>query len=192
MLLHTNTAQRLIGRLAALALLLVAATGCFTKHLYDFDPNFSVNLMTPDEDWPDMDKMRPAEIEVFEKYGEPDFFRPWYNRRGEIMNRWEAGPRIRTKTVTDLRMSWIYEDRSVEIQFKSPTQFVEVPLSDKLKVLCERGDPSEIAALTNPKDPAREAWTYFDVGEKYFFTEEGRFARPKQVLKGISRGIQRM
>jgi hypothetical protein len=159
---------------------------------FEFEPKFSVNLMTPAADWPNVKVMTPAELEVYEKHGTPDYFRPLYSKSGDIASRWEAGTFIRQRKVNELKRTWIYEDAGVEIEFKSPSKFQEKPLSDKMRTLIRRGDPSEVSALQS-SDLAREAWTYWDVGEKYFFTEDGKYARPVQKMtRAIGKNFTRM
>jgi hypothetical protein len=189
---HVSRFVEILAKATMLAALAAGGAGCHRSLQFGFDPRFSVNLMTPSNQWPDMKKMTPAEIEVYEKYGKPDFFRLLYSKRGELATHWEANPLIRAKKVNGLPKTWIYEDAGIEVRFRSPAKFEEIKLDDRMKTLLAHGDPSEISPLQS-KDLAREAWTYWDTGEKYFFREDGMFARPKQSIgKGIGRNFTRM
>jgi len=179
-------------RLAAWLALAAAITGfatCGMEPPVNVNPNFSYNLAVPDARWPRLNLLSPAENEVYQKYGKPDYFRLWYNKQGDLVSGREAGPIVRARKLRDLRRSWIYEDKKIEVKFRSPAKSEEVPLSDQLQVLCLRGDPQE-------RDPQirngilREMWTYFDKGEKYIFMD-GRLAE-KQLFKGVGKPFSRM
>jgi len=179
---------RVLGWFVAATFALGAAS-CPTKEMaLNVDQKFSVNLVRPAAMWPRLDKLSPAEIEAYEKHGRPDYFRIWYNSRGDISASREAGPIIRAKKLTDLPRSWIYEAKGFEIQFPTLAKSVEAPLSDQLKVLCLRGDPQARDQQTK-NGMLRETWTYYDVGEEYFFYD-GRLTE-KQVFKGIGRPFTR-
>jgi hypothetical protein len=185
---HFATAMRTVGWLAAVALTMGSAS-CPTKEMaLNVDQKFSVNLVCPAALWPRLDRLKPAEIEAYQKHGKPDYFRILYSPHGEIATSREAGPVIRAKKLADLPRSWVYEAKKIEVQFVSPAKFVEVPLSDQLKILCLRGDPQE-RDHQSKNDMVREMWTYFDVGEKYFFLD-GRLVE-KQVFTGVGRPFSR-
>ena len=171
------------------AVLVTGAASCPTKEMaLNVDQKFSVNLVRPAALWPRLESLSPAEIEAYQKYGRPDYFRLWYNPRGEISTSREAGPVIRAKKLGDLPRSWVYEAKGIEVQFPTQAKFVESPLTDQLKILCLRGDPQE-RDFQPRNDKIREMWTYYDVGEKYFFMD-GRLVE-KQVFSGIGRPFER-
>ncbi len=181
------------GRMWAcgMALLLCGASATCQKDLsVSMDTKFSVNLVRPSENWPNLRELSAAELAAYEKYGKPDFFRIWYNPRGEIATSREAGPVYRNRQVSKLPLSWLYEKAGIEIRFESPTKFVEVPMSDQFRVLCERGDPQERDVLSPVQGMKRESWTYWDVGEKYIFLD-GRL-QEKQVFTGVGRPFTRL
>jgi len=180
---------RLVCIVAAGAMAAGSAS-CPKKMSFSLDTKFSVNLVRPSPTWPKLEKLSLAQLEVYEKYGRPDYFRIWYNPRGEIVTAREAGPIIRAKRLGELPRSWVYENKKIEVRFTSPSKYEELPLSDQLKVLCLRGDPQERDVQTLKGGIVRESWTYFDVGEKYFFID-GHISK-KQVFKGVGRPFERM
>ncbi len=187
--------RRMSGRhwvwLCGMAAFLCGAAATCQKDLsVSMDTKFSVNLVRPSDSWPKLRDLSAAELEAYEKYGKPDFFRVWYNPRGEIATSREAGPVYRNRQVSKLPLSWLYEKQGIEVRFESPTKFVEVPMSDQFRVLCERGDPQERDVLSSVQGMRRESWTYWDVGEKYIFLD-GKL-QEKQVFTGVGRPFTRM
>jgi hypothetical protein len=144
---------------------------CPSKKDFIWQPDLSVNLAVPGTKWPKLDKLPPAQIEVYEKYGAPDFFRVWFNPHGELATEWEATRLYRTKNLEKYVGSWIYTGRKIEVVFRSPAKYEEVPLSDKLSLICRRGDP-ESRDVQNKKGMVREVWTYYSYGERYIFLDD--------------------
>ena len=167
------------------AALVMGAAACPKPLVLEMDTGFSVNLARPAAAWPRLDRLSLGEIEAYEQHGKPDYFRIWYNHRGEIATKWEAGPVLRRKRAGEMPRSWVYEEKKIEIRFLSPSKFEVVPLSDPLQVICRRGDPQARDVQTLKDGTVRESWMYYDVGEKYIFVE-GNLAR-KQILKGLGR-----
>jgi len=180
---------RLMGCLTVAALLM-GSSSCPRDLASNVDSKFSVNLVRPSATWPKINTLSPGETEAYGKYGQPDYFRVWYNKGGEIATSREAGPIIRGRQVSELPRSWIYEAGGIELRFVSPTKFMEVPISDQIKVLCQRGDPQERDVLSLVDGKAKESWTYWDVGEKYFFLDGKQIE--KQVFKAIGKPFTRM
>lgn len=185
---HLATVVRLVGWLAT-AVFALGTASCPKEMALNVDEKFSVNLVRPAATWPRLNRLSPGEIEAYQNYGKPDYFRILYPPHGEISTSREAGPAIRAKRLKDLPRSWIYETKKIEIQFPSAAKFVEMPLSDQMKVLCLRGDPQDRDFQTK-NGRIHESWTYYDVGEKYFFLD-GHLAE-KQVFQGIGRPFSRM
>jgi len=181
----------LIAWAAVMALILGAAACPKGGGVMNLDTKFSVNLARPVPTWPQVKELSPAELDAYEKYGKPDFFRIWYSERGDIVTSREAGPAIRGKLVSELPRSWVYARTKTELQFVSPTKFVEVPISDEIKVLCLRGDPQERDRQALPNGSIRVVWRYFDVGESYAFVDGRQDGQP-QIFKGIGRPFMRM
>ena len=173
---------RLVVALFVAAVAMGAA--CRKDLALNMDAKFSVNLVRPAVTWPRLDRLTPAELEVYDKYGKPDYFRLWYNPHGEISTSREAGPAIRRKLLGELPRSWVYEEKKIEVQFRSPAKFEEVPFSDRMTVLCLRGDPDDRDVQTK-ENIILESWTYYDVGEKYVFVGDRQVE--KQVFKGVGR-----
>lgn len=184
------SAARLLAWLGA-AVFVMGAASCPNPTVLNMDTGFSVNLARPAATWPRLDRLSLAEIEAYEQHGKPDYFRIWYSHRDEITSKWEASPILRRKSVSGLPRSWVYEEKKIELRFPSPSKFEEVPLSDKLQVLCHRGDPQDRPDIQTLKSGAiRESWMYYDVGEKYIFLD-GHLAR-KQVFTPMGRPFQRL
>ncbi|MBM3333078.1 hypothetical protein FJY63_00285 [Candidatus Sumerlaeota bacterium] len=176
--------------LLAAGALCVGSETC-RKHLdFDIDSRFSSNLARPTDEWPDLTQLSPVEIEVYDKYGGPDFLRIWYNRTGAIVDSREAGGFVRSEAVRNLPKSWVFLDRRVEIRFPSKSRYEEVALTDQLLVLCHRGDPTRRERQSRSDGTVREIWTYWDVGEQYFFIDGHQDGEPR-VFKGIGRPFMR-
>lgn len=134
---------------------------------------FSVNIINPSRTWPNFDNLTPAMIEALDKEGRPDHFRVWFNPYGELANQRQARTLIKEEELGRKPWSWIYLRKEIEVRFPTSTQYEKVPLSDKLKVLCERGDPQQRPDIQQMKSGSiKESWFYYDVGRKYVFIDE--------------------
>lgn len=175
----------------AVAVVLIGAASCPKAIQIDIDTKFSANLVRPAATWPPLDQLTPAELDAYEKFGAPDFFHLWYNRRGDLVSSREAHPFIREKKLDELPRSWVYEAGGFEIRFLTAARFEKQPISDKIKVICLRGDPQDVDRQRMRNGDVKEYWTYFDVGEKYLFVNDRQAGEP-QIFKGMNRRMNRL
>lgn len=136
------------------------------------DPSFSINLSTPQRNWPNEKKLSPQEKEAYKKYGRPDFVRIWWDKRGKLMTQKEVGEKLKkTKgNYKTFKKSWIYIDKEREIIFPQNDTFKEQPLTDKLTTVTEYGDPQEIKMnIVIYDDMKCDRWTYWSQGKHFDF-----------------------
>ena len=169
------------GRLALLILSLCLGLGCawFSEvfsdsiPLYRFDPQ-SVNVAQVSENWPkDQAKLPKVQQEVIRQFGVPDYVHLWWNRNLPITSADEVRS-IRFQggwTSKPLRTSWIYLEKRQEVDFKKNDDFDVKPLDERIRVLCEMGDPDQVKQYIQQGD-RMESWIYYGRGRIYRFVNE--------------------
>lgn len=135
---------------------------------------FSVNVAYVNEGWPsDPTKLSLTEQEVLRTMGTPEMVHLWWDRNRPIVTTAEAYQykTAMTAKFEPLKVSWIYLEKKKEVNFKKTESFETVPLSDKMRILCEMGDPNEIKEFTS-NGKFMENWIYFGLGRIYRFTDD--------------------
>jgi len=132
--------------------------------------------------------MRPAEQDVFQRYGRPNFIRIWWNPNGKFITGNDLSGKMldiedRMKAA---RQTWIYlGERDIEIEFKSSGGYLEHPVSEQLRLICENGDPtSKLAPKTDSGGHFKESWTWADVGLHVEFLDGHEIARSYYLPTG--------
>ena len=146
-----------------LAVFLIISS-CKKNDLLVLDLEFSVNVAKPGEAFPGKGQIEQAKKEVMEIYGEPDYVQIWWSQDGRFHQSLEVDRKLRDpEIIYEKKKSWIYLDRELECEFLGPTRYREKPLSDKMKTICEYGDPENIIKLSE-SSPYRENWQYYSLG----------------------------
>jgi hypothetical protein len=179
LLFHTmNSLQNLrrgLARLGWLSLLLapLLAVGCsHAKYQYGLDDHFSMNMIRPPA-WlgdPKAD-LKPAEKEVLQRRGRPDFIRVWWNSDGSLIRSSDLA--FRSDQVPQLikaaRKSWIYlgsGEKGEEVNFlRDGASYSAKELSEPIRLICEYGDP-ERSTPVMVNGEKRETWIWVDRGMK--------------------------
>ena len=162
---------------ALAAALVVLTTGCAQDPGYHFDPRFSVNLIRPTLTDENVKALSPANREIYQLYGHPDYMRLFWNSKGELTTRAKEWSRINANQHNRLPRSWIYLDRGKEIIFTGANNYKQVDLTDQVRVICELGDPGDIQRRVIDEESYFVEWTYLDRGERYYFDEQGHQTR---------------
>lgn len=156
------------------ALLLVSAVGgCATKYNYGVNERFSMNL-GPVPPWFGDPKapLRPAEKEVLERRGRPDFIRVWWKSNGAPITSSDlAGRRDEYQILVNAAdKSWVYlkaekGGKDEEVVFLNDGAAYRVqPLSEQLKLLCQYGDPSNKITPVVIDGESHETWMWYEHG----------------------------
>ncbi len=149
----------------------ILACGCSLqdKH-FRISPQFSVNLAVPSEEWADSDTFTSAEQAVFEQFGKPNFIRIWWDENGRIKTYLEVDRDISSRLYREKEKSWIYKNDEKEIIFPDANNFEVLPLSPKLKILCQYGDP-ENRKINEEVSTSKqvEVWQYYTLGKIFTF-----------------------
>jgi hypothetical protein len=160
--------------LLALAFVL---SGCREVKPFTWEPDFSINVAEVNFEWPETkEDLNPAELEVYERYGRPDFVHFIWSRRDHVVRR-DEGLRIMSRSgqkVQDVKRGWIFLKDDREVVFKSPAHYELMPLNDKLRVIVDEGDPppSWIKQIPNKMNKRIEKWQYVDRGIVYTFVDD--------------------
>ncbi len=133
--------------------------------VFNFDQ--TINLFQPGPKWPVEKLLKPAEKQVYEQYGKPDYFRILWNSTGEIKVRsileqeWKStGPKNLPPS------SWVYLQRNEEIIFVNDS-FRTQPLTAAVQLIVKMGDPE----LVKDMGSGMAQWTYYSTGKMYTVSE---------------------
>jgi hypothetical protein len=153
-----------------IALLVIVSLDCGKKDLM-FDTKFSINLARPGKYFLTKDGT-PAQKEVQEKFGTPDFVRLYWDKKGDIVTLLAVDESLRKGKQRDVKQTWIYVDANQEITFTNDEEYSVGPLSEKVKIVCEFGDPDQIQKHTDNEGGLEEIWTYYGKGRIFKFYNE--------------------
>ncbi len=140
-------------------------SACIKEKQVILDIDFSVNIATPGEKFPEVKKLTQAQREVYEIYRRPDFIHLWWTRDGRIHRYLEVDRRLRNReTFRRVKRSWIYLEKGIDYIFDTPEKYREVPLSDQLLTVCRYGDPEDVKRMSDSKISLKETWHYYGIG----------------------------
>ena len=169
---------RALGPFAVFLVLLVLS-GCHKGNVaFTLDSTFSFNIADVNPDWPtDPELLHPNEQEVLEERGRPDYIHIFWSRRQDIVDAIEVERIWRStgKKTKEMPQGWIYLDDKEEVVFPVNEDTPEVrPLSDKLVVICEMGDPkpSNIRNFPSSTGKRTETWHYVRRGAIFTFCDD--------------------
>jgi len=159
--------------LLPLLLGLVVTNGC-AKPKLEIDPDYSWNLVRPQEEWPGEkpeEILKPAELEAFAVYGRPDAIRIIYDASGRIITRTEVDTKFvgkKAKKIEDFQRSYVYAVKRVEVVMHPSGEIEEKPLNDQLRIVYENGDPE---SRTSRPNSTQETWVYYSLGRRFLFLD---------------------
>jgi hypothetical protein len=168
-----------IARIAAIvasATLLVTIAGCGGQDVA-FNPDFSVNLFQPGPKWPNVEKLTPAQKEVYQRYGKPEQFRVLWNPTGQVKTRSELAQTFQNKKMPKELPphTYLYMNLGKEMWFEGGS-FVERPITDMTRILVKLGDPEDIKPLPN----GGTQWMFYGAGRLYKFDRDGATVEEKE------------
>lgn len=165
-----RSARKTALALLVLLLLLAAASACSrNKPGYKIFPEVSVNVGKIDPGWPsDMSKLSLAEQEMIRLRGRPEFIHVWYIPGVEMVDKMTIR---RLDPKTNKQLSWVYLSRDEEIIFLDQVNFEIRPLSHRIKLICQVGDPQEIRRLPDAEGRLVEQFRYYNLGRIVTFID---------------------
>ena len=178
-----------IALLAALCLLGSACSEIVKP--YAMDPGVSVNVGLPRTDWPTVEEeatMTPAKTEVLKKMGRPDMmYLNWYPRE-LITNQSGVYMRTRNHNLDKLEVptDWVYLDAGKFVRFKGDRRYEVEDLPDKLRVVCEFGDPNDISTYRGSGGTRMETWKYYRDGVIVKFADDRKFDVDRTTIPPMS------
>lgn len=187
-LAHRPASRALLwGLLAAGAFI---ATGCRGPEcLIEFDKKFSYNVVkTPVCYPPEKLKLTAAQAQIIARWGPPDFFRFWWLIDGEFITSSDLSGMFETlqTELGQTKQTWIYTRRGQEIEFLDSGAYLESPVSEKLKLICKYGDPSnkKAANFSTRTGNKKETWIWYDFGIKIVFINDLEISRERFQASG--------
>jgi hypothetical protein len=158
--------------LTALCLvLLLPALGCNRKQrVIEIDQRFSMNIVRvpswfpPDEE---PSGLTATEEAVIREKGRPDFIRFWWRHDGSFITSSDLLGKVDVlpDMMESMKRTWIYRRQDLEIEFLPQGGYLEHPMTEKLKLICDYGDPSVKGPLRPTRTGQyRETWTWYDHG----------------------------
>ncbi|NQU42995.1 hypothetical protein HQ520_06905 [bacterium] len=183
--------RRLGGFLAVLGIAgLSMGCGLFRKEPgigYSMESRFSVNVAMAQPGIPkDLERFPANQRHVLEERGVPDFIHLRWVPGKDVV---EEGRVYHMKTAHRGKLeprdkSWIYLAKDLEVLFEGETEFREEPLSDKMRVICEYGDPQDIRYNSSGQTQIVN-WRYYSEGIIFRFQDEKLIETDRSSLRPI-------
>lgn len=169
-----------------LALLLAIGLGACASDppTIEIDDRFSMNLARVPGWFPGEGDERVAltatEEAVLREMGKPDFIRFWWRSDGSFISSSDLSGKaeIIPDMFTDMKKTWIYRRNELEVEFLPQGGFLEHPMSEKLRLVCDYGDPSmKTPPRPNSRGQLKESWTWIGHGLIIEFLDDVEVAR---------------
>jgi hypothetical protein len=150
--------------------------------MIEFDPRFSYNLVRTPPWFPDKkQKVGVAEQSILDSRGRPDFMRIWWRPDGELISSRDlAGlpPEQVAERLATSDKSWIYSRDNEEVIFlRAGASYRTHPLSEKTKLVCTYGDPSNISPPVVRDGQTHETWQWIEHGLQIEFVDGAELNR---------------
>lgn len=158
-------------------LVAVLIAGCGKKDEIEIQKGFSINLARPVNSWPKRQNLTPAQKNIFETHGTPEFLHLWWAADGMIQTEDQVHRTLRSRQLNEIKNSWVYPQKNLEVIFDGPENYREIPIDDELQVLVQLGDPESMRVNTSYKEGLEEWWTYYSRGETIIFRDGKLFDR---------------
>ena len=154
--------------LLALVLLATAGTGCGRNvKIIELDHRFSMNVLRTPYWFPGDMELTPAELEILDRYGPPNYIRFWWREDGSMITSSDLSGRdgeVIQADINNMSKSWIYMHIDKEVVF-SPDRASrrEQEIGELTRLICNYGDPG--MRSVSP-DGLRETWIWIDYGKQ--------------------------
>ena len=145
--------------------------GCGSKDEIEIQTGFSMNLARPVNSWPERQNLTPAQKNIFDTYGSPEFLHLWWVADGMLQTADQVRRILRSREINEIKNSWVYPQKNLEVIFDGPENYREIPIGDELHVLVQIGDPESMRVNTSYKEGLEEWWTYYSRGETIIFRD---------------------
>lgn len=130
----------------------------------------SVNIATMTQAWPGEDiKLTESEEKAIEEFGRPELGRVWWVRSGDFQNQTQVYKLSMQKKLQDVKLSWLYPEKNIEVMFLNEKEYKTQPMTDKLKLVCDFGDPEDIKKYEDRAGVMKETWCYYSLGKNFIF-----------------------
>lgn len=159
--------------LACLLLFEIALAGCqHEDRTIEIDDRFSMNVVRVPAWFPpppeEESGLTATEQAVIREKGAPNFIRFWWRTDGSFIRSSDLagkGEQI-PDMMAQMKRTWIYRQAEIEVEFlPNGAGYLEHPMTEKLKLICDYGDPSEKSAPRPTKSgQTKETWTWIDHG----------------------------
>ena len=174
--------RRRASALIALLCLSVIAVGCSPKPPYELDKHFSINVAKTKIKEKHIKRFTPVEQEIYNKFGPPDWMRILWTPDGELSSRHKEHLRVLYKTDREIERAWVYYERGKEVWFLGDLDYKLQDIDDKVRTICQIGDPERTERQELGADAYRDKWTYYSRGERYYFNMYGEMTS-KELFK---------
>ncbi len=186
---HWRHAPQLVMRISTfrflpLLFILSLAACAREERAIEIDDRFSMNLARIPLWFPGEGEERIAltatEEAVLREKGNPNFIRFWWRHDGSFITSSDLSGKgeLLPDMVGAMKKTWIYRYAEVEIEFLPQGGYLEHPMSEKLKLVCDYGDPSMKAPpKMNKHGQLRETWTWIDHGFIIDFLDDVEVSR---------------
>ncbi len=165
---------------------------CRSKpQVIEIDHRFSYNVAKVPAWFPDEKYVpTPAEQEVLDRLGKPDFVHFWWRADGDFITSSDlAGKNLDIADVMkETKRTWIYMHDKSEIEFhKTGSAYDRNPLTPQLQLICTYGDPTRRSPpKTNTAGQKLETWEWIEHGIRIDFVD-GQEKR-REHFAGTGRG----
>lgn len=175
------------GRVAFLLsfFLVLLGSACSRQdRVIEIDDRFSINIARVPYWFPgegeDRLPMTATEDAVLREKGPPDFIRFWWRPDGSFITTSDLSGKqdVVGDMMGRIKKTWIYRREELEIEFLDAGGFLEHPMTEKLKLVCDYGDPSfKTGPKPNRYGQMKETWNWMDHGLILEFIDDVEVSR---------------
>jgi hypothetical protein len=152
--------------------LMALLTACAREeNVIMINDRFSMNVARVPGWFPGDEEQRATltatEEAVLREKGRPDFIRFWWRRDGGFITSSDLAGRQdgMEDLVGEMKKTWIYRQPAIEVEFVPAGGYLEHPMTEKLKLICDYGDPSfKEGPRPNRSGQMKETWNWMDHG----------------------------
>jgi hypothetical protein len=177
----TMPQSRFLFLLCLVALALLPACGG-NEHVLEPDYHFSLNVIETPSWFPDKEmQLEPGQQAVLDSRGKPNFMRIWWRPNGELITSRDLSglkPEQIGEKLSNTQKSWIYTTDKIEVVFlRGGASYREQPLSEKIALVCQYGDPSHMSPPAVLDGQTHENWQWVEHGLQIEIVDGAEFSR---------------
>lgn len=165
------------------------------KKSYVLRTEFSINVGFPAAGWPkDIEKLTKAEQDAMRVKGHPEMIHVWWLPSGDLITRstfFRMQREPEGERPGSTKLSWIYLSSNEEVIFSDASHWRTQPLSDRLRTVCEVGDPQDVQYRSLPGGEREEKWVYYNQGYIYRFVGDRLVDTDKSSLPPLPNFLTR-